>query len=302
MEKTVTILQITDTHIYGDSKQDKLTAQLLDNLLQQTKPNVLVLTGDNIESKNCSNFLEAMTILLKPAIDRKISWVYVPGNHDAEMPEQWQRLDLLKVFSLPNCLTRDWTTFDGVIKVGPVRLYLIDSNDYIGNNYKEYDFIHPDQVENFLRLPKDPNCELGLVFFHIPLCEYENAKILVGVQDELVCSSKHNSGFFDAMLKRGDIHMASVGHDHLNDFVSEFKGVWLAYGRNSGFAPACYYKPRNYSMEKFTAREYSKYPARGARVIKYNSETHELSTWIETANGPESGTLIKRQIEVISEK
>jgi len=109
-----------------------------------------------------------MTILLQPAIDRKIPWVYVPGNHDAEMPDQWQRLDLLKIFSLPNCLTSDWTTFDGVIKVGPVRLYLIDSNDYIGNDYKEYDFIHPDQVENFLQLPKDPNCELGLVFFSYP--------------------------------------------------------------------------------------------------------------------------------------
>src|SRR4051812_8442475 len=87
---------------------------------------------------------------------------------------------------------------------------------------------------------------------HIPLpevrplscltCQYLdlwNTKATIGkLKDKGVCCSSVNTGLFTA-LKDNGVRAVFAGHDHDNDFVGEYEGVTLAYGRKTGHgAPA----------------------------------------------------------------
>ena len=138
-------------------------------------------------------------------------------------------------------------------------IFMIDSNDYIGNGLVgsiawNYDFIHEDQInwykaqvaalteENGGETPK------SIAFFHIPLVEYldawteytengnqdtENVKYYsgkVGERGSLVYASKINSGLFETARELGSTQGFFCGHDHLNNFSLDYKGVRLTYG------------------------------------------------------------------------
>lgn len=137
-------------------------------------------------------------------------------------------------------------------------LYMIDSHSYTGNDYFgimwNYDCIHTNQIEwyenqvaqftegNGGETPK------SLAFFHIPLIEMqqayyeyrdndfndtENVKYNYGKAGEhkdVVFSSHKNNGMFDAMLKAGSTQGVFFGHDHLNNFSLNYKGINLTYG------------------------------------------------------------------------
>ena len=138
-------------------------------------------------------------------------------------------------------------------------IFVIDSNDYLGNSLVgsivwNYDFIHEDQInwyknqvaamteENGGKTPK------SIAFFHIPLVEYldawteytengmqdtDNVKYYfgkVGETGSLVYASQTNSGMFDAALEAGSTQGFFCGHDHLNNFSLDYKGIRLTYG------------------------------------------------------------------------
>lgn len=52
---------------------------------------------------------------------------------------------------------------------------------------------------------------------------------------EAPCPPDVNSGQFDAWLASGDVIAAFFGHDHSNNFVSEYRGIDLGYCPTSGF-------------------------------------------------------------------
>jgi len=219
------------------------------------------------------------------------TWAYVPGNHDNEN-DRYTREDLHKfASSQPYFLSKDTKNFDYEIEYGPIHLYFIDSNEYAPNNSFDpfqrviYDWIHDDQIEWYKNI--EPKGEIGLCFYHIPVPEFRDAKILKGSQCESVCCPDYNSGFFNAAVVKGDIQAMFVGHDHLNDYVSEKDNIWLCYGRVSGFTePACYFQE-----EQLTSN------VRGSRIIEYDSETKELSTWIETSDSKLEDSFISRKIK-----
>ena len=78
-----------------------------------------------------------------------------------------------------------------------------------------------------------------MAFFHIPLPEFNLASrsedsCLIGIRKEEACAPKVNSGLFTTMLELGDIMAVFVGHDHVNDYVTSWKGILLGYGRYTG--------------------------------------------------------------------
>lgn len=138
-------------------------------------------------------------------------------------------------------------------------IFVIDSNDYIGNGLISsivwnYDFIHEDQInwykEQIAALTEENGGETpkSLAFFHIPLIEYldawteytdngnqdtENVKYYfgkVGETGSLIYSSKTNSGMFETARELGSTQGFFCGHDHLNNFSLEYKGIRLTYG------------------------------------------------------------------------
>ncbi len=88
----------------------------------------------------------------------------------------------------------------------------------------------------------------SLVFFHIPLEEYKlawNEYVENGYQDSqdiqyrygtvgesggLICTGIHSDNFFETMEEIGSTQGVFVGHDHLNNFSLDYRGIRLTYG------------------------------------------------------------------------
>ena len=106
------------------------------------------------------------------------------------------------------------------------------------------------------------------LFFHIPLREVkyayddyvgngrENTEDTVyieghdGESDEIVYCSRADELLFETALELGSTRAMFYGHDHLNNFIFEYKGIILAYGysidylaysgiRNKGYQRGC---------------------------------------------------------------
>lgn len=139
-------------------------------------------------------------------------------------------------------------------------LFMFDSHSYVDNDFLgimwKYDTIHENQIEwykNTLEYFKDANNNVmpkSLCFFHIPVPEYrtawyeyadnnmqdtENVKYIYGKVGEtgaMVYSSEYNYGFFDTALELGSTQGIFCGHDHLNNFSIDYKGIKLSYGHS----------------------------------------------------------------------
>ena len=133
----------------------------------------------------------------------------------------------------------------------------------------EYDNIHEDQIAWYKSVVEKNNEynknliatldnkdelnakyeKLGtLLFFHIPIAEYgdawfeyvnngyqdtENAKLIYGTAGEsgdVVFSSAIPDTLFETMLELGGKHGTFCGHDHVNNFSIDYKGIRLTYG------------------------------------------------------------------------
>ncbi len=83
------------------------------------------------------------------------------------------------------------------------------------------------------------------LFFHIPVAEFadawdefsendfkdtENVKFFYGVQDEKVCCSPTDDEVFETVLEMGSTDSIFCGHDHVNTYSVDYKGVRLTYG------------------------------------------------------------------------
>ena len=139
-------------------------------------------------------------------------------------------------------------------------LFMIDTHAYVHTGLVggtidsilwKYDSVKQSQVdwyEDMINLYKPKS---SLMFFHIPLIETKNAydkyvangrqdtenvKWLFGVdgedhKKEVVFSSRlENQPLFDKILELGNTKAMFFGHDHLNNFVLDYKGIIMSYG------------------------------------------------------------------------
>ena len=139
-------------------------------------------------------------------------------------------------------------------------LIMIDSHAYIHKGliggtidsiFWNYDCVKQDQVDWYAGVIEQYQSKSSLLFFHIPLVEVkeaydeyvgngrvdtENVKWLFGVDgedknDEVVFSSRlENQQLFNKVLELGNTKAMFFGHDHLNNFVLDYKGVLFSYG------------------------------------------------------------------------
>lgn len=157
-------------------------------------------------------------------------------------------------------------------------LVIMDSHSYIDSDFLgifwKYDNIHQNQIDWYksnIESIRAYNTDLAnklygddteklqntidnysntnaLLFFHIPLREYEdawheyaangysdteNVKRLyghAGEKDEIVCCSTHDDELFETIQQLGGNAGIFCGHDHLNGYSLDYKGVTLTYG------------------------------------------------------------------------
>mmetsp|Transcript_126548 Transcript_126548/g.252952 ORF Transcript_126548/g.252952 Transcript_126548/m.252952 type:complete len:426 (+) Transcript_126548:29-1306(+) len=124
-------------------------------------------------------------------------------------------------------------------------VWLLDSSDNACMGKAGWGCVYPDQVQWFRETSRqlaerDGRLVPGVMFHHIPLDEvnvaWNNLSIEVnGTRGEDICCGSVNTGLFAAIKEVGNIWGVFHGHDHNNDFVALYQGVYIGYGRKSGY-------------------------------------------------------------------
>lgn len=277
------IVQFTDIHWHDGSPEDMRSAALMGAVLDEEKPDLVVLTGDIIGGSKCKQPLTSFPNCVAPIVERKIPWAYTFGNHDDECRLTRDEIIEMVMRQPYSVAERGPHDIQGASNyVLPIRaskgrkqaaaIYCLDSNSYSAFNKDEYDWIRPNQIQWYretakrLRKKNGGDALPALAFFHIPLPEYVdvwNAGTCVGAKYEEPCCPKMNSGFFAAMVEAGDVMGTFVGHDHVNDYEGDWYGIRLCYGRSGGYTA--------YGREGFP---------RGARVIEMIEGERKFDTWL----------------------
>lgn len=284
------IVQFTDVHYKPDASESDTAITLINEVLDIEKPDLVVFTGDIVWGPPVKECFENV---LEPVIRRNIHWAYVNGNHDDEHDmSRTQLMDYL--VTKPYCLAKhgdkhlkgegnyilEIRSSDDKTKISNL-LYFLDSGSY---NESEpgvgwsYDWFSNEQVNWYRTQSKaytaqnDGTPYNALAFFHIPLAEYPlmsaNKDEIIGHYKEQECNGKINTGMFAAMIESGDVNGVFVGHDHDNDYIGNYMGIALAYGRYSGGNTV-----------------YNNLGLNGCRVINLEEGEREFSTYIRLRGG-----------------
>nr|WP_322348830.1 metallophosphoesterase family protein [Paenibacillus albus] len=286
---TFTIVQFTDLHWQNGEPDDVLTKLLMELVLDQTSPDLVVFTGDLIYSKDCIDEKQSLRDAVRPVEDRGIPWAAVYGNHDSE--HLVTRDELMKVQrEHKHCLSSAGP--EDIHGVGNYvlllkahgsdkpehALYMFDSGSYSSLPQLEgYEWIHRDQIEWYVSQSKALRAANGgeplpaLAFFHIPLPEYDEVwekELCFGSKHEGVASPRINSGLFAAMMEMGDVGGTFCGHDHVNDYWGALHDIRLCYGRATGY--------QTYGREGFP---------RGARIIRLKQGERGFATELRLDDG-----------------
>ncbi len=249
------IVQFSDTQ--DGANPDPRTLSLMNRILDYEKPNLVVLTGDNIDGK-CkteADARKAITSIAQPMESRNIPWAIVFGNHDDEhgMMNKEQMMNFYMSFK-NNISQIGYKTEDRIgnynilIKSSKsnspaFNIYMLDSGKYAPTWIGGYDWIKPAQVNWYMQTSNDINQKYGnlvpaLMFFHIPIQEFIPAYtlgLIDGKKTEAVCCPKINSGMFEAISKVGDVKGIFVGHDHINNYCASLGGIRLGYAGGIGY-------------------------------------------------------------------
>ncbi|EER97091.1 hypothetical protein BDA96_02G290500 [Sorghum bicolor] len=278
---TFKVVQVADMH-YADGRstacEDVLPSQVagctdlnttafLYRVFRAEEPDLVVFTGDNIYGANSTDAAKSMDAAIAPAIDMKLPWAAVIGNHDQEgtLSREGVMRHLVGMKNSLSSFNPEGIEIDGYgnynLEVSGVEgtpmdeksvlnLYFLDSGDYSTvpsiNGYgwiKASQQVWFQQTSSSLQAkymnenPKQKEPAPGLVFFHIPLPEFSSftAANFTGVKQEGISSASINSGFFASMVEAGDVRAAFVGHDHINDFCGKLNGIQLCYAGGFGY-------------------------------------------------------------------
>jgi hypothetical protein len=285
---TFTIVQFTDLHWKNGERNDLRTQALMENVLAAEKPDLIVFTGDVIDSMRCKDPQRSYRNAVSVADKSGIPWAAVFGNHDAERNVTKEQLMAIQLEHSGTIAEVGPEELDGVgnfvVRVSDAEggtaaaLYFLDSGAYSSLPYvKGYDWIRESQVEWYrsqarsLREGNQGVAVPSLMFFHIPLPEYRelwNRGVCYGRRYEKVQAPLLNSGLFAAMVHAGGMLGTFCGHDHNNDYAGELHGIKLCYGRATGY--------NTYGRLFFQ---------KGARVIRLREHRQDFETWYRLANG-----------------
>ena len=276
------ILTTTDFHL-DDYDSDKKTMEMFFRRIKDTKPDLIVLTGDII----LGDYQQIDAIKFARAMEKiGVYWTAVFGNHETREEKGLYKWMLLKSFSIyPHCLCKFGPkelfgygnhTINIFGKNGLRQtLFMFDSGRDIRDEYRKehnvpkdmngYDFLKKNQIDFYKNeidsLEKKYGKFYSMMYMHIALKEFEEvfdknedgsyvpsgkAELLYGEQYESVGCSPYNSGMFDAIKEKGSTKAVFAGHDHINDWCALYKDVYLVYSQHAGYSP--YHMGTNYDL------------------------------------------------------
>ncbi|KAI1390899.1 calcineurin-like phosphoesterase [Hypoxylon trugodes] len=255
---------VPDEYEGGACLADLRTLDFVSKLLDEEKPDLVVLSGDQVNGDTAPDAQSAIFKYAQLLIKHKVPYVSIFGNHDDEgsLPRAGQ---MALIEQLPYSLSvAGPDDIDGVgnyyieilaqgtSKHSALTVYLLDSHSYSPDErqFSGYDWIKKNQIDWFKQTSDSlkkkhkeyTHIHMDIAFIHIPLPEYTDAEsIRVGELREGVTAPKYNSGFRDALVEQGVV-MVSCGHDHANEYCmlsaneeTKKPELWMCYAGGSGF-------------------------------------------------------------------
>ena len=247
------ILQLTDVHL-GDKDNLETHFKFMDLTINETNPDLIVVTGDlftfasQTTARRFFDFLDG----------HNVPWTVTFGNHDEQCYFSVDWLTSLLNDYGPRCLFKDIQDDDvqgnanfaiNLMQGNNIfeQLIVMDSNRYNFGGYFGYDYFKDNQIKWYGDLIDYTASQNGgavvpsLMFYHIPLPEIDDAWdkaqtgedgaiLKYGEKGEKTCPPDENSGFFDVIVNKGSTTGMYFGHDHVNNFIVNYKGVDFAYG------------------------------------------------------------------------
>lgn len=272
------IMQAADLHLatgYGDCRDpmppgekcvaDLRTLAFVERLIEEEQPDLVVLTGDQVNGKTAPDAQTAIYKYSALFARYKIPYAGIFGNHDDE--GNLDRAQSMAIMDgLPYSLSEAGPPdVEGVgnyiIEIlgrsssshAALTLYLLDTHSYSPdkNKYDGYDWLKESQIMWFKQTAQGlkkkhkeySHIHMDLAFIHIPLPEYRNPNSLpiLGNMTENPTAPGFNSNFKDALVQE-NVLVVSCGHDHVNDYCvpgtnkdSKTPALWMCYGGGAGF-------------------------------------------------------------------
>ena len=252
---TFKILQITDTQEFILS--GAITQEFIYDLVKSEKPDLIVLTGDNVSTGGANSFPKFIAKImawfsihnLMKVFDKVYKKFGVPvtmvfGNHDNEAAEKGvTRADQFAMYAKHKCFIgyyapeadegtgdkqgQHYGTHNLIVKdktgtTPKFNLWMFDSGSY--DPAGGYSWVQTPQIEWFKETHKKWGKLPSFAFQHIIVPEIYDyltqGKLPAGTQGELredPCPGKTNQGQY-AALCANNVLALFVGHDHTNTF------------------------------------------------------------------------------------
>lgn len=263
------VLQISDVHIKNNEKKDQKAFDTITAMIEEAKPDMIIVTGD-VTSEHDNE--TAFKIFCPFIESFKIPWAFVFGNHDAEgvwSKEQisdyldtmeyciYERGDeFVRTEKEYPCMGNYYYNVKDADGKVIQTLFMMDSNMYaydeVNDNYDlGYDNFHDDQikwyedqVKNIALTENGDETKVvpSLAFFHIPMTEFKTGYEAAKKEKKVLYGSKgigedygipyQDDDMFETMLRLGSTKGVFVGHDHMYNFVVDYKGIKLAYANS----------------------------------------------------------------------
>lgn len=205
---------------------DPRTLEFVERLLDEEQPDMVILSGDQVNGETSKDAQTALFKSVKLLTDRKIPYAAIFGNHDDE--GDLNRSELMAIYEdLPYSLSSAGPEdIDGVgnyvVEVlghgktshSALTLYLLDTHSYSPDErqFRGYDWIKPNQIrwfQNEARALKTKHqaythMHMNMAFIHIPLPEYRDSNnYFRGGWAETPTAPGFNTGFKDALEDEG---------------------------------------------------------------------------------------------------
>lgn len=259
-EDDIKIMQITDMHISGleeNYNKNILAMQTVYEMAEREQPDFIVATGDlvfGMAHTRSEDDRTALDMVLKFMDSMGIAWTWTFGNHDHDYFDRLETSELTQILSEAELLYMPENNphlkgySNGVFRIYRQNklasaLILLDSNGEILDSNMElvtYDYIDESQVlwysDKIEELKKQAGKEIDtFVYIHIPLEEYAQIAAedyLSGEKRENVSCSRIYNNLAETMTELGSTKALFCGHDHLNDFISLYNGIYFVYGKS----------------------------------------------------------------------
>lgn len=290
------VVQFTDLHYGNNEQENDQTFVVQDAILAAEKPDLVIITGDLISGYEWQRtggkdwFKRLWKKLVAPMIKHKTRWAIALGNHDVEGDlngEEIVKLDMSEELSMtqlgPSNIAGASNYYLPIYsynstEIGQV-LWVFDSGNTGCLDVKGWGCVEYNQIEWYRNTSRaiaqqQRTVVPALAFFHIPLYEHLDLWNVHGVYGDLgegegVCCSSVNTGLYSAMKQVGDVKGVYCGHDHSNDYIGDYHGISLGFGRKTGYG--CYGPPFGWKH--------------GARVLEIERNKFGANTWLRLEDG-----------------